>query len=56
MSQQVHDLDKVGADILLACRNELYLNLPYLDVVLCGLEFRAGKEMTLSRRVSNAIV
>ena len=48
MSQQVHDLDKVGEDILLACRNELYLNLPYLDVVLCGLEFRAGKEMTLS--------
>lgn len=48
MSQQVHDLDQIGEDILLACRNELYLNLPYMDVVLCGLEFRAGKEMTLS--------
>jgi len=48
MSGQVKNLDQVGEDILLACRNELYLNLPYLDVVLCGLEFRAGKEMTLS--------
>ena len=48
MSEQVNNLDQVGQDILLACRNELYLNLPYLDVVLCGLEFRPGKELTLS--------
>jgi len=41
-------LDTVGLDILLASRNELYMNLPYLDVVLCGLEFRAGQEVTLS--------
>lgn len=41
-------LDTVGMDILLASRNELYMNLPYLDVVLCGLEFRPGQEVTLS--------
>ena len=48
MSEKITDLDAVGGEILQAARSELYLNLPYLDVVLCGLEFRAGKEMTLS--------
>ena len=48
MSEQNNQLDTVGMDILLASRNELYMNLPYLDVVLCGLEFQPNKEMTLS--------
>ena len=48
MSEQNNQLDTVGMDILLASRNELYMNLPYLDVVLCGLEFRPGRDMTLS--------
>ncbi len=48
MSEQTKNLDEVGQDILLASRNELYMNLPYLDVVLCGLEFQPGREVTLS--------
>ena len=30
------DLSAIGQEILFAARNELYMNLPYLDVVLCG--------------------
>ena len=29
------NMDQVGLNILQAARNELYLNFPYLDVVLC---------------------
>jgi len=42
------NMDQVGLNILQASRNELYLNFPYLDVVLCGLAFQPGGEMTLS--------
>ena len=38
----------IGREILFAARNELYLNLPYLDVALCALAFQPGGEMTLS--------
>ena len=31
------DFSGVGGDILLAARNELYLNLPYLDAALWAL-------------------
>ena len=48
MAEQVNNLDQVGLDILLASRNELYLNLPYMDVVLCGLEFQPNRELTLT--------
>ena len=48
MSERNDQLDTVGMDILLASRNELYLNLPYLDVVLCGLEFQPDSRVTLS--------
>lgn len=41
-------MNGVGEQILCAARNELYLNLPYLDVVLCGLSFRPGEDVTLS--------
>ena len=41
-------MDTVGMEILQAARNELYLNLPYLDVVLCGLEFRPGQDVTMT--------
>ena len=33
---------EIGQEILFAARNELYLNLPYLDVALCALAFRPG--------------
>ena len=42
------DLSPVGREILLAARNELYMNLPYLDAALCGLDFRPGGGITLS--------
>ena len=42
------DLEAIGRDILFAARNELYLNLPYLDAVLCALPFAAGGGVTLS--------
>ena len=29
--------EKIGQEILAAARNELYLNLPYLDAALCAL-------------------
>ena len=48
MSEANHHLDQVGLDILQASRNELYLNLPYLDVVLCGLDFQPNREITMS--------
>ena len=48
MSEKVQNFDQIGLEILLASRNELYLNLPYLDVVLCGLNFQPGREVTLS--------
>ena len=48
MAEQVNNLDQVGLDILLASRNELYLNLPYMDVVLCGLELQPNRELTLT--------
>ena len=42
------DLSAIGQDILSAARNELYLNLPYLDVALCSLRFQPGGGVTLS--------
>ena len=48
MPAQNDKLDTVGMEILQAARNELYLNLPYLDVVLCGLEFRPGQDVTMT--------
>ena len=38
----------IGREILFAARNELYLNLPYLDVALCALAFQPGGEVTLA--------
>ena len=42
------DFSAIGQDILFAARNELYLNLPYLDVALCSLRFQPGGGVTLS--------
>ena len=42
------DLSAIGQEILLTARNELYMNLPYLDVALCALWFVPGGGMTLS--------
>ncbi len=38
----------IGREILSAARNELYINLPYLDAALCALDFRPGGGVTLS--------
>ena len=43
-----HSLDAVGRDILLSSRNELYMNLPYMDVALCSLRLAAGGAVTSS--------
>jgi len=48
MSGQTNGYDRVGLDILQAARNELYLNMPYLDAVLCGLAFQPAENRTLS--------
>lgn len=42
------NLDDIGLEILQTARNELYLNLPYLDTALCGLAFAPGREVTVS--------
>ena len=42
------DLSAIGQEILLTARNELYMNLPYLDVALCALRLVPGDGMTLS--------
>ncbi|MDO4315812.1 MAG: VWA-like domain-containing protein [Oscillospiraceae bacterium] len=36
------DLSAIGEEILFTTRNELYMNLPYLDVALCALRFQPG--------------
>ena len=41
-------LEEIGGEILSAARNELYLNLPYLDVALCGLTFAPGGGVTVT--------
>ena len=48
MQEERRNLSAVGQEILYAARNELYMNLPYLDVALCALAFRDGTGMTLS--------
>lgn len=42
------NLNEIGQEILLSARNELYLNLPYLDAALCGLSFAPGQGVTVS--------
>ncbi len=42
------DFAGIGRDILSASRNELYMNLPYLDAALCALAFAPGGGITLS--------
>ncbi|WP_298016890.1 DUF2201 family putative metallopeptidase [uncultured Dysosmobacter sp.] len=42
------DLTAIGQEILYTARNELYMNLPYLDAALCALCFQPGGGVTLS--------
>ncbi|MBR2929521.1 MAG: hypothetical protein IKC24_10260 [Oscillospiraceae bacterium] len=42
------NFDQIGLEILQASRNELYLHLPYMDVVLCGLAFRPAEGKTIT--------
>ena len=46
--EQQRNLTEIGQEILRNARNELYLNLPYLDVALCGLTPAPGSDKTLS--------
>ena len=46
--EQQQGFSKIGQEILFAARNELYMNLPYLDAALCALPFVPGGGMTLS--------
>ena len=48
MEDEKKDLSAIGQEILFAARNELYMNLPYLDVALCSLAFQPGGGVTLS--------
>lgn len=41
-------LERVGEELLFAARNELYLNLPYLDAALCALRFAPGDTLSLA--------
>ena len=36
------DWQAIGRDVLSAARNELYLNLPFLDAALCALPLAEG--------------
>lgn len=42
------DLSAIGQEILYTARNELYMNLPYLDAALCALRFQPGGGVTMS--------
>lgn len=42
------DFSVIGQEILFAARNELYMNLPYLDVALCALRFQPGGGVTMT--------
>ena len=46
--EETRNLTEIGAEILRNARNELYLNLPYMDVALCGLTPAPGADKTLT--------
>ena len=48
MNEPTKNLSQIGLEILQATRNELYMNMPYMDVVLCGLDFQPAGTTTLS--------
>ena len=45
---ETKDFGAIGQEILFTARNELYMNLPYLDVALCALRLQNGEGTTLS--------
>ena len=48
MAEGAKDLTAIGLEILQTARNELYLNLPYLDAALSSLDLQPGGGVTLS--------
>ena len=40
MAEGAKDLTAIGLEILQTARNELYLNLPYLDAALSSLDLQ----------------
>lgn len=48
-----YDLNRIGEEILLAVRNELYMNFPYMDTALCALSFVSGEEQKITTMASD---
>ena len=48
MSESTKNLTQIAYDILIASRNELYMHMPYLDTVLCSLDFKPSEGVTAS--------
>lgn len=48
MEESKKDFAAIGQEILHTARNELYMNLPYLDAALCALRFQPGGGVTMS--------
>ena len=46
--EQQQGFTGIGQEILFAARNELYMNLPYLDAALCAMPSVPGGGMTVS--------
>lgn len=42
------DFSAIGQEILLNCRNELYMSMPYMYEALCALVFAPGDQMTMT--------
>ena len=45
---ETSDLTGIGLEILSACRNELYMSMPYLSEALCALAFCPGEGITVT--------
>ncbi len=56
MEREKRDLTAIGREILFNSRNELYLNLPYLDVALCSLDIQPGGGQTLSLATNGQVL
>ena len=48
-----YDLNRIGEEILMAVRNELYMNFPYMDTALCALSFVPGEEQKITTMASD---
>jgi len=56
MPEQDKNMEQIGQDILLASRNELYMNLPYMDVALCALTIQGGENVTATLATNGEVL